>query len=58
MTPEQVVEHFGGKAETAAALNVTRQVVYLWLKKQKIPEPRAYQIQVITKGKLKVSHNG
>ncbi len=54
MTPIQVVNHFGGKEKTARALNVSRQVVYLWLKKKKIPEPRAYQIQVISEGKLKV----
>lgn len=55
MTPAQVVKHFGGKPQTAKALNVTRQVVYLWLKRKKIPEPRAYQIQVLTGGKLKVN---
>ncbi len=55
MTPEQVVKHFGGKAEAAKALNVTRQVVYLWLKKKRIPEARRYQIQTVTGGKLKVN---
>lgn len=54
ISPSAVVTHFGGVARAAAALKVTRQAVYSWLYQQSIPERRAYHIQVVTNGALKV----
>lgn len=46
----RLVEHFGSRAALARALGVTRSAIYQW---SEIPEPRAYQIEVLTKGKIK-----
>lgn len=52
---ERAVEHFGGIFETADALGVRYDAVRAWLKKEHIPFERAYQIDVLTRGKIKLS---
>ncbi len=53
MKPKQVVEYFGTQENTAKALGVTQQSVAAWVKLGKVPKLRQYQIEKITKGKLK-----
>lgn len=55
MKPKDVVKHFGGIVKAAEALGVSRQAIYIWLQRKKIPPQRAYQIQVITGGTLKAA---
>lgn len=50
---EQVIEHFGGVTKTARALGVTSQAVSQWRAAGMVPEMRAYQIELKTKGKFK-----
>lgn len=50
MTPHQVFQYFGGKAETARALGITYQAVDKW---ETVPRGRQFEIQHITNGKLK-----
>ena len=54
MKYEDVVKHFGSEAEIAVALGRTRQAVNLWKHAEIIPLGVAYQLQVITAGKLRV----
>ena len=56
MTPEQVIEHFGGQAEAARALRMTRAIVSFWLKRQRIPPKTQAWIQLETGGKLKAGN--
>lgn len=49
-----VLKHFGSEADIAVALGRTRQAVNLWKQANLIPEGVAYQLQVITAGKLRV----
>lgn len=55
VTFEQVLDHFGGSHESLAkALGLkSRTAVTMW--GGKIPKLRAYQIQVLSKGKFKVA---
>ena len=53
MTIEETIKHFGSVTGLANAIGVTRQTVYLWQKKGKIPFARQAQIELETKGKLK-----
>lgn len=55
MTVQEVIEHFGGVAETARALSISYQAVQQWLDKGQVPEGRQWQIQVLTDGALSVS---
>lgn len=49
---DQVLAHFGGTHESLAdALGIGRTAVTMW--RGQIPELRAMQIEVITKGKLR-----
>jgi len=54
MKTQTVIEYFGSQAETARALNVKPQAVNQWRDKGILPVGRAYQVQVITNGDLKV----
>ena len=54
MTYTEACAHFGGERELAAALSISRQAVNLWKKLDVIPIGRAYQLQVLTRGRLRV----
>jgi DNA-binding transcriptional regulator YdaS (Cro superfamily) len=53
MKTSDVAAHFGGKKKLAEALGIQPSAVSMW--GEEVPEARQYQIQVITKGKFKVS---
>lgn len=55
MKKKTVIEHFGGVLATAKALGITSQSVSQW--PEEIPELRAFQIERLTKGLLKVAAN-
>jgi len=48
---ESVIQFFGGVKETADRLGITREAIYQW--GDEVPESRAYQIEVMSEGKLK-----
>lgn len=50
---QKAIDHFGGVAGLAKALRVERQAIYMW--KGKVPEVRAYQIEVVTNGIVKAA---
>lgn len=51
MTTKEAIEHYKGATKLAAALDLTAQAVQAW--GDKPPIARQFQIQVLTKGKLK-----
>lgn len=51
MKTESAVKHFGSKAAIADAIGIKRSAVSQW--DETIPKGRAYQIEVLTGGKLK-----
>lgn len=51
MKTELAVDYFGTKAAIADALGIKRSAVSQW--GETIPQGRAYQIEVLTGGKLK-----
>lgn len=55
MKPKQVVEYFGTQEKTAKALGMAQQSIAAWVKLGKVPKLRQYQIEKVTKGKLKCS---
>jgi len=48
---EEVVQHFGGITALARRLGCTSQAISQW--KNEIPEPRAFQIEVLSGGRFK-----
>ncbi|HHQ4925307.1 TPA: Cro/CI family transcriptional regulator [Aeromonas veronii] len=53
MKTEHAIEHFGSKAAIADALGIKKSAVSQW--GDTIPKGRAYQIEVLTGGKLKAT---
>lgn len=53
MKYEQVVTHFGSVAAAAWALKVSVKTIYSWKYGKRVPNGRAYQIQILTGGALK-----
>jgi transcriptional repressor of cell division inhibition gene dicB len=53
MKTELAVDYFGTKAAIADALGIKRSAVSQWGKT--IPQGRAYQLEVLTGGKLKAN---
>ena len=51
MKLSEAIAHFGTEAEMARKLGIRPQAVYQW--DGKVPKGRQYQIQILTKGKLK-----
>lgn len=51
MKKQDVLNHFGGVSKTAQALSINKATVSCW--GDSIPKGRAYQIEVMTGGKLK-----
>ena len=52
MKKQDVIEYYGTMAAAARALGVKRQAVHQW--PDEVPLGRAYQLQVITNGELRV----
>ena len=55
MWKKDAVLHFGSQRAVAEALRVTEQAISAW--PEIIPEGKAYKLQVLTKGKLKVDES-
>ena len=53
MKTKDAAKHFGSKTKLAAALGITPSAVTMW--GEDVPELRQYQIEQLTKGKLKRS---
>lgn len=53
MTPQEAISFYGSGTKLARATGVTDIAVSLWKTRGAIPKTRQYQIQVLTKGKLK-----
>ena len=53
MSPDEAIQHFGGQSGLAKAVGVTQPTVSGWKTSGKIPEPRQFHIEVVTKGKLR-----
>ncbi len=49
---QQIIDHFGGKAELARALQVERAAVSWWIR-YGLPAQRAVQIERMTEGRFK-----
>jgi hypothetical protein len=52
MLKTTVIAHFGTQTAVARALGITKGAISLW--GDVIPEGRAYQVQAVTGGKLRV----
>ncbi len=52
MTPDQAIQHFGSISKLARALGLANPTIYDWLNAGAIPEPRQYQIELATCGRL------
>ena len=53
MTLDNLLAHFKTKTAIAKALDISPQAVQQWFDAKKIPSTRQFQIQIVTKGKLK-----
>lgn len=53
MKTQDVIDHFGGIRQAAAAMEITTQAIYRW--GEEVPAMRQPHIQILTKGKLKMS---
>ncbi len=51
MTKAKAIEHFGSATKLASAVGVTKQTVSQW--GEYPPGGRQFQLQIMTKGKLK-----
>ncbi|HHQ4887274.1 TPA: Cro/CI family transcriptional regulator [Aeromonas veronii] len=51
MKKQDAIDHFGGAAKLALALGCKPQAISQW--RDHVPQGRAYQIEVLTGGKLK-----
>jgi len=52
MRTDEAIKHFGGVRELARVLETSTQAIYKWGKR--VPRGRAFELQVITGGKLRV----
>ena len=53
MKPKDVIEFFGTQEKTAKALGMAQPNISKWVKSGEVPKLRQYQIEKVTKGKLK-----
>lgn len=53
MRKQDVVKHFGSQKAVAEALGVSEAAISAW--DEEIPRGRAFELQVITGGKLRVN---
>lgn len=47
MSLEKILEHFGGVAQAARALGVSRQTIYNWIERGDLPHHRRAQAEAI-----------
>lgn len=52
---DAVIEHFEGVTGLARQLGCTSQAISAWKRQGTIPEIRAFQIEVLSKGKFKAT---
>ena len=55
MTPNDLLEHFGTKAEIARVGGVVPQSINDWFIAGEVPEARQYQFELATNGRLRAS---
>lgn len=58
MKRSDAVQHFGTRAALAKALDITVQAIAMW--GEQVPRRRAYELQVLTEGRLQarpLEHN-
>ena len=55
MTPNDLLEFFGTKAEIARACGVEPPSITDWFASGEVPETRQYQIELATNGQLRAS---
>jgi DNA-binding transcriptional regulator YdaS (Cro superfamily) len=55
MTPTEACTFFNSQSDLARAVGVTSQAVNKWIAQGRIPLGRQFQIQVLTRGKLRAS---
>lgn len=53
MTPNEAIEFYGSQHKLAAALRISQPAIAKWVRFGQIPPVRQYQIQVISRGKLR-----
>ena len=53
MTPTDAIEFFGSQHKLAAALRISQPAIAKWVRFGQIPLVRQYQIQVVSRGKLR-----
>lgn len=53
MTYKQLIAYFGGLTKTAQALDLSKQRIHGWGKRNKIPPHRQVQIEQLTAGGLR-----
>ncbi|MGH6738661.1 MAG: Cro/CI family transcriptional regulator [Bradyrhizobium sp.] len=56
MSPQSLIEHFGGVTATAKALGVKPPSVSEWCSKGRVPLGRQFQAQVVTRNKLRAGN--
>lgn len=54
MDYHELIDHFGTQQQAADALGLAQPTIAMW-KDRGIPVPRQYQIQVVTRGRLKAN---
>ena len=52
MKTQEAIEYFGGRLELAQALGIWPTAIYKW--GDTVPRGKAFEIEVITRGKLRV----
>lgn len=55
MTPNDLLEYYGTKAEIARAIGVKQPSITEWFNGGEVPEDRQYQIELATNGALRAS---
>lgn len=53
MSPTELINYFGNQSKAAIALELKQPNISRWVAKGSIPILRQYQIESLTKGKLK-----